>query len=129
MSTTPLTVTKEKVLAAAAQCSDAKRILTTLFPDAFKVRPIPGVHVRVNGRRVNDTDRTARTGVVVKLNSIEGRFNCAVQSSMRSQAWDVYGVANNDIFIICVTGGDAPAGQYGTFALYRWDAVDSIEVL
>ena len=33
---TELKITKEKVLKASEQCPDAKDVLETLFPDAFK---------------------------------------------------------------------------------------------
>lgn len=34
-----LKITKDKVLAAAGKCPDAKRTLEVLFPEAFKVDP------------------------------------------------------------------------------------------
>ena len=53
-----LTVTKERVIEAANQCSDAKRILSTLFPEAFEGKPFnstnENMEVRLNSYAVKD---------------------------------------------------------------------------
>ena len=48
-----LKVTKERVVAAAAKCGDAARVLKELFPEAF-VKPLPTVGARLTSHGDSD---------------------------------------------------------------------------
>jgi len=61
-----LTIKKERVLEAAEQCSDARSILKTLFPEAFEKTTkniTDKLESRIHGLKYNDDDLLVRIDI------------------------------------------------------------------
>jgi hypothetical protein len=94
MSDETLQVRKERVLAAAAKCSDAKRILGELFPEAFVSRFAVGTKVRPKGYDEVYTRLGGSPAAFAYYNKYhdykslyEGRAGAAVLVSADGRAW------------------------------------------